>query len=356
VWDISWGGGGLFTNKRNGFAPGLKLQFDIGPVDFFAGFKTAKISEQRESDVEGEPLNVQETNYGGLFGLGWDVVDLFRIDLSGGYFEQGTFDQPGLVGEPVYTYGGSLRLALHDGMDVGPGADFRLYRNEPYSEEVLAEQAIAASAEAVTAEAGTAPPPELAWSLTLEGTILGQHVADMDTFGKSVIQPAFAAALQGKIKYGGFSASLTGFVRNLEFILHNVPSFSPFVAIPGAAETQPEFFVAASVAYFFEASHLTPALIAGVQLPATLSSGGTTIVVRSEEVRDILPAGDDSVPIFSTRISLRWDLSDILSLYTMVQYVLDQNATRLSRDPLGTFRVYRESNQLGLAVMAQARF
>jgi len=356
MWDISWGGGGLFTNKRNGFAPGLKLQFNIGPVDFFAGFKTAKISEQRQSDVEGEPLNVQETNYGALFGVGWDVVDIFRVDLSGGYFEQGTFDQAGLVGEPVFTYGGSLRFALHDGIDVGPGADFRLYRNEPHAEEALAQEATTSAAAALAADEGTAPPSEFAWALTLEGTVLGQHVADMDTFGGSVIQPAFAAALQGKIKYGGFSASLTGFFRNLEFILHNVPSFSPFVAIPGAAETAPEFFVAAGVSYFFESTHLTPALIAGVQLPATLSSGGTTIVVRSEEVRDILPSGDSSVPIFSTRLSLRWDLSDILSLYGMVQYVLDQNATRLSRDPFGTFRVYRESNQLGLAIMAQARF
>ncbi len=38
---------------------------------------------------------------------------------------------------------------------------------------------------------------------------------DMDTFGGSVIQPAFAAALQGKIKYGGFSASLTASVPTL---------------------------------------------------------------------------------------------------------------------------------------------
>jgi len=356
LWDISWGGGGLFTNKRNGFAPGLKLQFDIGDVDFFVGFKTAKVSEQRESDIEGEPLNVQETNYGGLGGVGWDIADLFRVDLSGGYFEQGTFDQPGLVGEPVYTYGGSLRLALHDGMDVGPGADFRLYRNEPYADEALSDTALAAAATAVAADAGLEPPPELTWAVTLEGTILGQHVADMDTVGGSVIQPAYAAALQGKIKYGGFSASLTGFFRNLEFILHNVPSFSPFVAIPGAATTAPEFFVAATASYFFQSTHLTPSLIAGVQLPATLQAGGTTIVVRNEEVRDILPSGDDSVAIFSTRASLRWDLSDILSLYGMVQYVYDNNATRLERDDFGTFRIYRAAHQLGLAIMAQARF
>ena len=128
------------------------------------------------------------------------------------------------------------------------------------------------------------------------------------------------------------------------------------MAIPGEAETQPEFFAAAGVSYFFDGPRLTPSLIAGVQLPATLKSGGTTIVVRDEEVRDILPSGDDSVPIFSARVSLRWDLSDILSLYGMIQYVHDENATSLSRDSAGTFRVYRRADQLGLAVIAQARF
>ncbi|MBI5490012.1 MAG: hypothetical protein HY905_21945 [Deltaproteobacteria bacterium] len=357
LWDISWGGGGIFTNKRNGFAPGLKLQFNIGAIDFYAGFKTAKISEQRESDVEGEPLNVQETNYGGLAGIGGDIGRMFRIDASGGYFQQGTFDQPGLVGEPVYTFGGSIRFAVHDGIDVGPGADFRLYRNEPMAIDALAEEADAAAALADRAAALALPlPSELTWAVTLEGTVLGQHVADLDTVGGSVIQPAYAAALQFKLKYGGFTTHLTAFFRNLEFILHNVPSFSPFVALPGAAETQPEFFVAAGLSYFFDGPRLTPALIAGVQLPATLQSGGTTIVVRDEETRDILPSGDDSVPIFSTRVSLRWDLSDILSLYAMIQYVHDENATSLSRDGSGTFRVYRRADQLGLAVIAQARF
>ena len=352
LWDISWGGGGLFTNKRNGFAPGLQAQFDVGIVDGFVGFKTAKVSEQRQSDEEGEPLNVQETNYGFLGGFGVDITDWFRADLSGGYFQQGTFDQPGLVGEPVYTYGGSLRLAFHRGIGVGPGADFRLYRNEPLAVEALADEA-----ELAVAAADASPAPaDLAWAVTLEGTILGQHLADMDTFGGSVIRPAYAAALQGKLGYGGFSAHLTGFFRNLEFILHNVPSFSPFVAIPGDAQTDPELFFAAGCSYFFDGPHLTPSLIAGVQLPATLMSGGTTVVVRDEEVRDILPSDDESVPIFSTRVSLRWDLSSILSVYGMIQYVRDENATRLDRDPFGTFRVYRRPDQLGLALITQARF
>jgi hypothetical protein len=40
----------------------------------------------------------------------------------------------------------------------------------------------------------------------------------------------------------------------------------------------------------------------------------------------------------------------------MIQYVRDENATRLSRDSAGTFRVYRRADQLGLAIITQARF
>jgi hypothetical protein len=351
LWDISWGGGGLFTNKRNGFAPGLKLEFDASIVDGFIGFKTARVSEQRQADDEGEPLNVQETNYGFLFGLGVDATDWFRADIGGGYFQQGTFDQPGLVGEPVYTYGFSARLAFHGGYDVGPGADFRLYRNEPLAYEALADEAEAAAADSAAEAADS-----IAWMVSLEGTVLGQHVADLDSWGGSEIQPAYAAALNAKIAYGGFSAFLIGFFRNLEFILHRVPSFSPFVAIPEAAEANPEFFAAAGVTYYFEGPRLTPSFLAGVQLPASLSAGGTTIVVRDEENRDILPSGDDRVPVISTRLSLRWDLSSILSIYGMVQYVRDENLTRLTRDASGTFHAYRSADLLGFAVMTQARF
>ena len=41
LWDISWGGGAIFTNKRNGWAPGLKMALKIKRFNMFVGFKTA---------------------------------------------------------------------------------------------------------------------------------------------------------------------------------------------------------------------------------------------------------------------------------------------------------------------------
>lgn len=366
LWDISWGGGGMFTNKRSGFAPGLRLELDIGPGEYFIGFKAAKVSELRpqERGAEGEPANVQETNYGGLAGGGWDLADWLRLDVSGGFFEQGTFDQPGLEGRRVYTFGGSARVVVHSGIDVRLSADYQLYRNVPWGYEALAEDAAEATARTEREAAGS---EEFGWSVSFEGTILGQHLADtseLGVMGKSVIQPAYAAALQGRVQYGGFKAHLTGFVRNLEFILHNVPSFTPFVAIPSVEQvgTTQQFFAALGAETHFDGPHLTPSIIAGIQIPATLttrddvSGHSTTIVIRDEENRDILPLDEDWMPVFSARMSLRWDLSDILSLYAMLQYEHDENATRLSRDVDGTFRTYRRYDQIGASVIAQARF
>ena len=49
LYDISWGGGNIFTNNRSGLAPGLK--FDVHAkmkhvvADAFVGFKTARIKQ-----------------------------------------------------------------------------------------------------------------------------------------------------------------------------------------------------------------------------------------------------------------------------------------------------------------------
>jgi len=40
----------------------------------------------------------------------------------------------------------------------------------------------------------------------------------------------------------------------------------------------------------------------------------------------------------------------------MIQYVRDETRHAPSRDSAGTFRVYRRADQLGLAIITQARF
>ena len=252
----------------------------------------------------------------------------------------------------MYTAGFSLRLTYHMGQEVGMPADFSLYRNEPDY-----EQAIYLPAVAEAAPAGGAPAPrKLAVQLSAEGTILIQHLADPGRYASTVVQPAYAAALQLRISWGDLRAHVTGFLRSTPYILHTIPGFSPFWGIPQSVDTRPEIFAAAGVDYHVAGAHVTPGIIVGIQNPASYSAGGTTVVIRDESSRDILPSGESTLPIFSARASLKWDLSAMMSLLIFVQYVHDANMTKLVRDSSGTFRTYQGSDAFGAALVAQARF
>ncbi len=349
LWDISWGGGAIFTNKHHGFAPGAKLAFKHSIFNVFLGFKTTRISMMKEQTDDGEPLNVQDTAFGFLGGAGVDIANAFRIDLGGGFFQQGAFEFNGLIGRPVYTAGFSLRLAYHLGRSVGMPADFALYRNDSFTAQEQLGPDLAGEVAAQKAR-------ELSVQVSAEGTVLIQHLADPDHFGDTVLQPAYAAALQLLVSYGALRAHLTGFFRTTPYILHTVPGFSPFWSLPSAVKTGHELFLAAGFDYSFSSAHLTPGLILGVQAPATYSAGGTTVVIRDESSRDILPIGEKALPIFSARASLKWDLSDMMSLLVFLQYSRDVNRTKLVRDPDGTFRTFLGADELGAALVAQARF
>ena len=90
---------------------------------------------------------------------------------------------------------------------------------------------------------------------------------------------------------------------------------------------------------------------------ATISSG--TIVVRAQGDESILPFDQGRLPIFQSRVSLRWDLSRIMSATAWVQYIRDPNGTLVVVDPTegtASLRVPQAADRLGVAVSLQARF
>ncbi len=56
-------------------------------------------------------------------------------------------------------------------------------------------------------------------------------------------------------------------------------------------------------------------------------------MVRQQGNLAILPVNQGAVPIFQARISLKWDISRILSAIVWVQYINDNNATFVEQDP-----------------------
>jgi hypothetical protein len=364
LYDISWGGTAAYINQSifpaiQGSAPGLKVQYDSRRFYAFGGFKTAQIVQPQQvlspgtnSDVT--TVDVADTNYGWLAGAGFDPLDNLRFDAGAGYFQQGRFNLPDVRGEPVYTYGGSARVVVHKDMPVPQSLDFLLYRNDPMAPMILfAPERYSAT--------------EVAWSVSAEGDVLGQHLKDYDVVGGTKDQSAWAYALQAVLKYGFARVSVTGIARDLNYVVRNVPGFIPFQTLPHDAQTDPEMFGSVAATYHFPDQHLTPGVAGGVQLPSTFKSqfteGGVpasrTIVVRSQGDESILPYDQKRLPIVQTRLSLRWDLSRMMSATAWVQYIRDPNGTLVVVDPTegtASLRVPQSADRLGVAVSLQARF
>ncbi|HNZ03772.1 MAG TPA: hypothetical protein PKK50_06485 [Myxococcota bacterium] len=355
LYDISWGGGNIFTNNGSGLAPGLRLdvhsKMDNVTIDAFAGFKTAKVKQVvQEGSQEVEQISVKETNYGVLGGIGVDIYDWVRLDLGAGYFQQGTFERTSLmVGQPVWSAGLSARVTVRQGLPIQSSVDFKLYRNHPDINVVdwWKEQYT---------------PKKFSWSVSGEFSYAWQQLESIEQYAETSLQPAWAGAVQVNFKYDYMRFQIIGLIRNLEFILLNVPSLTPFVAIPeNGVSTTPEYFLAATLDYRFDSLHLTPFITGGVQMPATFvtDSPYTVQVVRDETRRDRLPEGYEALPIGQLRAGVQWEMSDFFSLIGAFQYARDENQTRLEYDSSGqrvVGRQFLDPNKFGFNIMVMARF
>jgi hypothetical protein len=357
LWDLSWGGNDIFP-RRVGSAPGVRLAIDSGPFSAYVGLKSAYIVvplsvAPMSQDIE--EVRVQETQYGGLAGVGYRVSDMLRFDVSGGYFQQGRFDFPGVRGQQVYAFGGSARVVVNNNLPASTSIDMLLYRNHPdFPMQLFAQE--------------TYTPGEVRWMVSAEFTAMDQNLADIDHPGRTALQTGLAGAIQGRMKLGYLGLGLTGLYRDVPFLLRNVPSFIPFQTLPSdpTAHVSPEFFGAFQLDYRIASLNLLPAIIVGVQAPATFSSevteGGLssqrTLVIRRNGNFSILPPGQGATPIINARASLRWDLSSIFAVIGWVQYVYDFNGTLLFVDQTGTRqeRYFQYPHQLGFGMSAQARF
>lgn len=355
LWDISWGGGNIFSSMKSGPAPGFKVDVvgQVGHVGLsgYVGLKTAKVKETiQQGAAETEQITVKEMNYGVLGGVGIDFWEWVRLDLGGGYFQQGRFSRnPVMIRDRVFTGGLTMRLTVRQGLPIQSSVDYMLYRNDP-------------DVNVTDWWRDKYVPGRFSWSVSGEFNYLWQRLENIERYGATKLQPAYAGALQARFKYGYFRAQMVGLVRNLEYILQNVPSLDPFVALPETGtRAKPEYFVAGTFDYYFPKVHLMPFITAGIQFPATFetTSPKSVQVVRDAVRRDRLPTGYAAVPVYQLRVGLQWDLSDFFALLGTFQYVRDENLTRLSIDPSGervTDREFEDPDAFGFTILARARF
>lgn len=344
LYDLSWGGVGNFVGATSAMTPGLKLQVRVGNLYAFAAMKLAFVTQQRL--VEDNIINVRETNYGGLVGVGMDALPWLRFDASGGFFQMGTFRLTSNDDvDPAFTYGGAARLVFHQGIPIRVSPDFMLYRNDPSAEQMLSlrEEYV---------------PGQFSWSVAVEGHVTGQHLQDGADTDTTTEQLGWATALQFLMKLGYLRAHLTGMVRSAAFILQRRPSLVPYQAMNREGESEtPEYWGALGVDYHFSRPHLTLGGSVGVRMPSYQTDINDIVWVLGDSgYLDAypLPEGDTPTPEIASRLFLQWDAAEILSLLLSVQYVRDPNRTVFDSD---TSEVeYLDAHRLGMFLMAQGRF
>jgi len=86
--------------------------------------------------------------------------------------------------------------------------------------------------------------------------------------------------------------------------------------------------------------------------------GSRTVVVERADRRSMLPSGDDALPVWSLKTSLKWDYAEMLAIVLEVYFSYDYNQSRFVSDYFGLniWNKYVDPEIVGLNLMAQARF
>lgn len=361
-YDISWGGSDIFPKHfRKGLVPGMKLQADLGWMYAFLGAKTALVRSPTEDILDNPGGNtnkiVERTAYGVLGGLGFELYDGLWLEANGGYFQKGSNTRQNVLGEPIHAAGVSAQLSYHEGLSIGRRIDMRLYVEDPLRHDILAPETYGSG---------------ISWNVAAEWTSLVQTLEDPDRVSSTVNEWSHAAFLSAQMKVDRFRIHLEGSYRTLTYITYNVPGFVPYQALPAGVTVSPELFGALSVDYNWAAPNLTFAITAGILRPATYegvtpagpSAPSNLQGVRKTVVRgaasgdwDILPPGEDEVPVLLLKASVKWSFGDTFAALAEVTYGRDANLAQVFRDFRGhAIRSFDDPNILGFGLLARMSF
>ncbi len=300
-----------------------------------------------------------------LAGAGYDVTDMVRVEVNGGYFNRGSNELQDVKSEDVTLFGVSGQVAVHDGMPVQSSIDYKLYKYDP--------ERIGRVFQRARYKEG------LQWLAMGELTYLGQTLKHPEKTGTTVVQPGIAGDINLRIMMDRIRIRVDAQYRDLAFILHSVPSLPTFSDFPEAYKIKPNFFAAVGVDRNWN-DRLTLGAVLGVELPAAITTpagvpgdtaaiGETTAVIRNngqQTLITVLPSkmvdgqlrGEERAAQVAVKGSAQLDFGDIYAALVDVYYSYDPNQTRLVRGgPEETFRYeFGDFNQLGINLTLQAKF
>lgn len=324
---LDWGGTNVARREssflqQQGGAPGALLALGLPRIRLFVGGKWANQVSRDE-------------RLWAVFGGGsWEPAAALRFDLGFGYFERpkGEPDSAqlleGVSGRVVWRAGPSEpELAL-----------------EPLCRPSFAREALSLFPR--DEPAGTA--------LALEGALLATRSPLLESPLEARLVPAPAAALYGSWQRRSFRAHFALWWRSLRFVLRNERAVLPVDSTSSVERAELGAWLGGG--WTLTPLMLTPAVEAGVQLPAaldTVSAVSAQSFVTTGAGLAPLPPGAARLPLVATRVSLRWQLSRVVALLAFGDYVRDPNATRFS--PTNQ-REFAPADAVTLAAGARARF
>ncbi len=359
--DLAWGVADVFPkNFRKGPVPGAKLGYASKDLYAFVGMKTALVRSPAEDILYNPGGNtnkyVEQTAYGALAGAGAELFSHQWVEGSGGIFQKGNNTRANVLGKPIWAGGGSARVSWLHGLPIGDEIGVRSYFADPLRSTVFTDEDYNHG---------------LSFFAGVEGALLVQTLEDPDHIHSTKNEFSKAFGLTLRAKYHMLRVHLLASMRDLTFVLFNVPGLVPYQALPSDVTITPEIFGALSVDYHFPTLGLTPSLTGGVILPATYkgnvpegqSADSTSTGIRTMVIMDtnaanwsILPSGEDSMPVFLGRFAVKWSYHGFSAIGELF-YERDNNLAQVFQDERGhSLRTFDKPDILGFALVARMVF
>jgi hypothetical protein len=349
TYDLTWGGKRIFARNRRP-APGMKLNVDLERFYFFVGAKSL-VSLRADN-------NETENYWGVLGGLGSNVelpigdrTARLSYDLGGGYFGRGTYQQDPFRSVTLKAFGMSHRVMFTVNHRMGSSPDLKLLVNDPESREDVTN---------VPSWTGA-----FGFGVSGEFTTIWSSLINADAPNEEVLDDAITGAVSAQVRFlKNMRVGVDVVYRDVSFLVFNVPGLIPYLSFAQETIQTPQVYGAGWVDFYIEKAHLTPSFIFGLMQPASFQAaevGGErqTEVIREANDYEIMPTGQEPFTILSLKASLKWGLSDILTVIGEVSFVNDFNVSKVVADDDGaTGRVLDRprAQALGLNFIVQARF
>lgn len=366
LWDVSWGGSNTFPrNFRKGLVPGVRIDASFGMTEAFVGVKSALIRSPSETILDNPGGNsnqlVERAYYAVLAGVGQKFPAGFRVDLQGAFFQKGTNTRGTVLGKPIDAGGGTGIVSWSKGAKVGDRMDLRLYYEDPLKNSL---------------NQNSRPEKGTGFEASAEGTVLVQTLEDPSQNHSTVNEAGKAVGIAGGARFGYLRLHATFIMRDLTYIVFNVPGLVPYQALPENTSVKPELFGMISADYFFPKTGITVGVSGGVLKPAVykasmqgvtyegpyaseIAQGIHKLVVRGANSGDwsILPAGQDEEQVGMVRLDLKWNVGPAFSMLGELSYNYDPNLAQVFLNEMGhAERRFDEPNILGFGVVSELLF